>query len=261
VRIERTRANGAVAIVWLESEPVNSMTLELWSALADALTSLENDSTVEGVIFASGLKRAVFTAGNDIGELYAPRTTKKRYRAFWMSQTRFLSRLLKTRLATVCAIRGACPAGGCVVALCCDYRVQTTVGTFGLNEVALGIAVPKYWAELFLDRCNDRVKGEYLLQIGSLLRPNESKALGLIDEVVGEGALMAAAESAMERFLKHPAIARATTKDTIRAPFSAKWLAYGEEEARGGWKMLNEPRVIKALGGVLMRLSGGKAKL
>jgi len=46
VRIERTRANGAVAIVWLESEPVNSMTLELWSSLADALTSLENDSTV-----------------------------------------------------------------------------------------------------------------------------------------------------------------------------------------------------------------------
>lgn len=46
MRIERTRANGAVAIVWLESEPVNSMTLELWSALADALTSLENDSTV-----------------------------------------------------------------------------------------------------------------------------------------------------------------------------------------------------------------------
>lgn len=46
VRIERTRANGAVAIVWLESEPVNSMTLELWSALANALTSLENDPTV-----------------------------------------------------------------------------------------------------------------------------------------------------------------------------------------------------------------------
>jgi enoyl-CoA hydratase/carnithine racemase len=48
VRIERiARAKGAVvAVVWLESEPVNSMTLELWSALADALTSLENDSTV-----------------------------------------------------------------------------------------------------------------------------------------------------------------------------------------------------------------------
>jgi len=213
------------------------------------------------VIFASALKRAVFTAGNDVRELYAPQTTNERYRTFWMTQTKFLSRLLKTRLATVCAIRGACPAGGTVVALCCDYRAQTTRGTFGLNEVALGIAVPKYWAELFLNRCNDRVKGEFLLHTGSLLEPSEAKALGLIDEVVSEDELMTAAETAMERLLKHPSVARATTKDTIRAPFSAQWLAYGEEEARDGWKMLNEPRVVEALGGVLMRLSGGKAKL
>ena len=271
-----------VAVVWLEREPVNSMTLELWTALADALTALENDETVrervtrrckdpstdfrpraqvEGVIFASGLRRNVFTAGNDITELYAPKTTKKRYRAFWMAQTRFLSRLLTTKLSTVCAIRGACPAGGCVVALCCDYRVQTTEGTFGLNEVALGISVPRYWADLFLARCIDRVKGERLLQLGVLLNPKEALDLGLIDQIVGEGALMAAAQSALERFTKVPSGARATTKDTIRSRFSAEWLAYGEEEAREGWKMLNEPHIVAALGGVLLRLSGGKAKL
>ena len=33
---------------------------------------------VRGVIFASGLKRDVFTAGNDIKELYAPQTSKER---------------------------------------------------------------------------------------------------------------------------------------------------------------------------------------
>ena len=127
------------------------------------------------MIFASGLRRAVFTAGNDIKELYAPRSTWRRYREFWLTQTKFLARLLETRLATVCAIRGACPAGGCVVALCCDYRVQTTSGSFGLNEVALGISVPKYWAELFLYRCTDRVKGERLLQLGTLVRPTEAQ--------------------------------------------------------------------------------------
>jgi|TARA_B000000475_G_scaffold150302_1_gene121057 3,2-trans-enoyl-CoA isomerase len=216
---------------------------------------------VHGVIFASGLRRSVFTAGNDIAELYAPKTTWKRYREFWLTQTTFLSRLLSTRLATVCAIRGACPAGGCVVALCCDYRLQTTSGSLGLNEVALGIAVPKYWAELFLYRCIDRVKGESLLQRGVLVRPLEAQSLGLIDEVVGEGALMSAAASAMERYLKLPSSARATTKRTIRSHFSASWAAYAEEEAKGGWKMLNEPHIVKALGGVLMKLSGGKAKL
>ena len=33
---------------------------------------------VRGVIFASGLKREVFTAGNDIKELYAPQTSMSR---------------------------------------------------------------------------------------------------------------------------------------------------------------------------------------
>jgi enoyl-CoA hydratase/carnithine racemase len=35
--------------------------------------------------------------------------------------------------------------GGCALALCCDYRIQSEKGTLGLNEVALGIPVPKYW--------------------------------------------------------------------------------------------------------------------
>ena len=33
---------------------------------------------MRGVIFASGLDRDVFTAGNDIKELYAPRTSEAR---------------------------------------------------------------------------------------------------------------------------------------------------------------------------------------
>ncbi len=35
---------------------------------------------MRGVIFCSGLRRDVFTAGNDINELYAPLTSKERYR-------------------------------------------------------------------------------------------------------------------------------------------------------------------------------------
>ncbi len=45
VRVDRA-AGAAHAVVWLEREPVNSMTLEFWRALADALTALENDATV-----------------------------------------------------------------------------------------------------------------------------------------------------------------------------------------------------------------------
>lgn len=61
-------------------EPVNTMNLAFWRQLAAVLDELEGDPAVRGAIFCSGLKRDVFTAGNDINELYAPLTSHARYR-------------------------------------------------------------------------------------------------------------------------------------------------------------------------------------
>jgi len=46
-----------------------------------------------------------------------------------------------SRLATVSAIKGACPAGGCCLSLCCDLRVMTDFGHIGLNEVQTGFSM------------------------------------------------------------------------------------------------------------------------
>jgi hypothetical protein len=94
------------------------MDLAMWTALDAHLQSLEADPSVNAVVITSGLKRDVFSAGNDLKELYAPHTSAERYRAFWVAQNAFLVRLLTSRLATVAAIRGACPAGGCAISLC-----------------------------------------------------------------------------------------------------------------------------------------------
>ena len=45
------------------------------------LDALEADPRVRGLVIASGLKRDVFSAGNDLGELYAPRTSQQRWGA------------------------------------------------------------------------------------------------------------------------------------------------------------------------------------
>jgi 3,2-trans-enoyl-CoA isomerase len=72
-------------------------------------------------------------------------TTRAKFTRFWTAQTRFLARLYRSPLVTLAAIRGACPAGGCILALCCDERIMTSdaASCIGLNEVALGIAVPR----------------------------------------------------------------------------------------------------------------------
>ena len=258
VRVEwRTlpRVDKRYAVMWLGCEPVNSMTLELWQAMSDTLDALEADPNTSGLVFASELKKPIFTAGNDIKELHAPSTSKSRYAKFWSTQTTFLCRLLRSPLATACAIRGACPAGGCAVALCCDYRVQSLEGTFGLNEVQLGIPVPKYWAKLFVNTSNHGPTAELALHRGTLLTPHEAKGMGLIHETVSTAAVLPATERAMETLLKLPDNARAATKNNLREPFSKEWEAFIGEEAREGWEMLCEPEVENALGGVIKRLS------
>ncbi|KAJ3036681.1 dodecenoyl-CoA isomerase, partial [Rhizophlyctis rosea] len=137
-----------LAILTLHRHPVNSMNLALWQALSSCLTQLEANPKVRSLIFRSGLSRPIFTAGNDINELHAKRTTRERYIKFWITKNQFLARLLRTRLTTGVCVKGACPAAGTCLAMCCDVRVGTEDVTMGLNEVALGISVPVVWTKL-----------------------------------------------------------------------------------------------------------------
>ena len=60
------------------------------------------------MIFTSGLSREIFTAGNDLAELYAPKTSLERYTEFWTVATTFLARLLRSPLVTVRASTASC---------------------------------------------------------------------------------------------------------------------------------------------------------
>ncbi|EFN55461.1 hypothetical protein CHLNCDRAFT_133803 [Chlorella variabilis] len=257
LRIERRP--GGYALVVLCREPVNTMNLAYWRQLTETLDELEGDPEVRGIIFCSGLRRDVFTAGNDINELYAPLTSRERYREFWLVSNRFLARLYTSPLVTVAAIRGACPAGGCCLAMCCDYRVMTEAGSIGLNEVALGISVPKMWAGL-MARIIGIGPAERLLQFAVMLQPEAAKEVGLIDDVAPKEGLLAAAEEAMAQMLVSPDFSRAETKLNLRGDYAQQWAAYAEPEAEGAWEMLCSPAVVGQLGAVLERLSGGKKK-
>lgn len=134
------------AVISLDKPPVNSMNAEFWSQLHKAFTTLPKGT--RAVIFKSNLQKDLFTAGNDINELYAPKTSKAKYSAFWALSNQTLALIYGSNLITICCINGYCPAGGLALGLCCDYRISTQNAVMGLNEVQLGIPVPKYWVKL-----------------------------------------------------------------------------------------------------------------
>jgi len=250
------KIDGAVAIVNMKHEPVNSMGLEFWEALLTNLTDMERHKHVRALIYMSGVRRHVFTAGNDIKELYAPKTNQERHRRFWLAQTRFLSRLYKSPLISIACIRGACPAGGCIMSLCCDYRIMADIyaSQIGLNEVALGIAPPLFWCKVMEDLVGHGLATRYLTT-AKMIDRNEALSVGLIDEIVPIENLLIAAFRVLNIFLKMPASSFALTKYRMRGKVADAWEAYGEEEAKEGWQLLSNKRTVKALGAVLQRLS------
>lgn len=255
ISVEKREAG--YVVLSIRREPVNSMNLDLWRQLATHLDELEKDSSVRGVIFRSGLQKDVFTAGNDIMELYAPKTSLERYKDFWVTQNSFFARLYRSRLVTVAAVRGACPAGGCALALCCDYRVMTDFGSIGLNEVALGIPVPAYWAQLMQRTVGQRT-AEKLLPFGLLVSAEEALRYGLVDQLVPAGELDQAAETAISQLLKVADAPRHATKLHLRDAFSRQWQDFAPKEAEQAWGLLSHPKTVQALDGVLQKLSKGK---
>lgn len=251
---------GGFAILSLCKEPANTFDHNLWQQLSDAIVQCEDDQDVRGVIITSGLKRDIFSAGNDINALYAPKTSKEAYRKFWVLQNQFLARLYRSTLITVAAIRGASPAGGCIIALCCDYRIMTEQGHFGLNEVALGIPVPPKWSGLMV-RTVGQGKAETLVQFARLVSPQEALQLGLIDQVVSRADLISTAQSVIKGFLKtglDPG--RYITKSDLRKEYSLGWEAFCETEVDQAWENLTSKSTTDAMAAVLQRLSKSKPK-
>jgi 3,2-trans-enoyl-CoA isomerase len=259
VRLE-VGADG-VATLTLAKEPVNSLDTAAWAALAAALAALEARADVKALVLASGLARDVFSAGNDLGELYAPGTTRERYERFWIVQNDFLAALYSSRLATVAAVRGACPAGGCIIAMCCDASIMAEgpAATMGLNEVRLGIPVPKMWAAVMARRIGPAA-AERLLLGGEMLSGPAAAAAGLVDRLVPAGELMAAARAAAAAGGALPGHARAATKLSLRGEFCDAWRAFARVEPDGAWPFLCKPETVRVLGAAMARLGGGGKK-
>jgi 3,2-trans-enoyl-CoA isomerase len=254
--------NDALAVVSLHREPVNSMNTAVWTSLLSLLDSLEANPKVRGVVFTSTLKRNVFTAGNDLTELYAPGTSMSQFSHFWVTSNTFLARLYVSPLFTIAAVKGACPAGGCCLAMCCDFRIVTKDASMGLNEVAIGIVVPSHWIAL-MGSIVGQGRADKLTQYAKTVIAEEALRIGLVDEIVDSAEDLEDKTILLAKeVFKLPDAGRGLTKAALRGSLGQAWgdRAELENEAHKMWEYLTREQTIKALKGVMERLSKPKER-
>jgi 3-hydroxyacyl-CoA dehydrogenase / enoyl-CoA hydratase / 3-hydroxybutyryl-CoA epimerase len=165
--------------------------------LSDQLAFIENEPSLRGVIVTSA-KKSIFIAGADLQTLLE-KAQSGELRDFIAEGQRIFNRLASLKIPTVAAIHGACAGGGYEIALACDYRIASDAPAtrIGLPETTLGL-VPAWGGATRLPRLIGTEKAAEVILKGKLYSATEALRLGLVDEVVPQENLLAAARKKLD---------------------------------------------------------------
>lgn len=205
--------HGSIRELRLARAPVNALNPELCAQLASAIQRALDDG-VSGLVLAGGPK--VFSAGLDVPYLMGLSSQVELTQA-WEQFFAAARALAVCPVPVVAAIAGHAPAGGCVLALCCDYRVMAS-GPYriGLNETQVGLVVPE-GVQRLLRRVAGPYRAERLMVAGEMVESEQALVYGLVDELVGIDEVDVRARVWLEDLLKLPRKPMLQTRAIARA--------------------------------------------
>ena len=247
--------NNNVAMLTINRPPVNSLSMEMCRAISKAIKDCEETSHIQGIVLASSNPN-ILSAGLDLNELFNP--DPERLPKFWDSFQQLFIDLYGTKLATVAAVEGHAPAAGCMLAICCDYRVMTDQkGRIGLNETLLGIAAPPWLGQAMVNTIGMR-NAELSLGLGVLYSPHEALNIGLVDKVTPADAVLHNALDEAAKWAKIPAQARVASKLLTRQEYIDRLEATRDKDNDDFCDFIRNDKVQKDLGQYLESLKKRK---
>src|ERR1700761_6354556 len=210
VAVER-RAHATVVSL-TRGAKLNAISEQMERELCDAVSTPEVREA-PCVVFTGGPD--VFSAGADLNEWrdYTPAEIMASYRA----TGDFAERVADLPMPTLCAVAGWCVGGGLELAVATDFRIAEPSARFRLPEVALGI-LPSWGGTQRLVRLLGPARAKEVILLREQVDADEALRLGLVTEVVGEGASLARALELAERLSALPRLAVSVTRQGIEAP-------------------------------------------
>ncbi len=207
-----------IAVLQLDRGRSNAINSEMVAELHQMVLNIEKDDNIAGLIITG--KEGFFSAGLDLIELY--QYDEGKIRQFWKDFLNLVTAMVSFRKPMIAAISGHSPAGGCVLALCSDYRIMAE-GKYiiGLNEVPVGIIVPQSIFHLYSFWLGQATAYRFMLE-GKLLQTDEALASGLIDELVKPESILHAAERKIQKYIQMESKTWQQSKTNMRAELVAK---------------------------------------
>ncbi|ORX93889.1 ClpP/crotonase [Basidiobolus meristosporus CBS 931.73] len=216
-----------LAIVYIHRAPANAFSYELIKTMTETFRKIEEIKSIRTVIFTSSVDR-FFSAGVDLEEFGRG---KEEWLDYWRTLRSMFITIYESRLNIISAINGFAIGLGCALALASQDRYMLNgPGTIGINPVNIGIPVPIWLMQRYVELVGQRLS-EKLLIMGVSLKAPEAKEIGLVDEVFeNEEEMLAACIELARAKHKINELAQVETNRLLRHSFVKTFYAEEEED-------------------------------
>lgn len=204
-----------VATLTIDKPPVNAMSVDLATELADTLEALDEDTDIRAVVLCA--KGKAFCAGADLSkraeeigiqsEADAPAGNPLYDQAV---------RLYSTKKPIVAAIHGAAVGAGLGLALIADFRIASPDARFVANFTKLGFH-PGFGLTHTLPRLIGQQRANMMFLTARRIKGDDAVEWGLADEVVYADLLLDRAHELAAEIAENAPLALVSTRATLRA--------------------------------------------
>src|SRR2546423_10705052 len=174
-------------------DKLNALNDQVVDELADAAARVATEDAIRGAIL-TGAGTKAFVAGADIADLSKQGPFDGKARA--LRGQAMLRRLETCGKPVIAAVNGYALGGRCELAMACHLRIRSDAAKFGQTKVKLGIA-PGYGGTQRLPRLVGKGNALRLILTGDMIDAQEAYRIGLVNQVVPAGDLLAAAQQTL----------------------------------------------------------------
>ncbi|MBI5610358.1 MAG: enoyl-CoA hydratase/isomerase family protein [Deltaproteobacteria bacterium] len=206
-----TLHDGVLTLTLNRPDKLNALDQPLVDALHSALAYYEPLVDIVRAVVICGAGGRAFAAGADIATL----RNRNAGEALLAINATLFDRLARFPAPTIAAVTGYALGGGCELALACDLRIAGESAQFGQPETGLGI-LPAAGATSRLPQLVGMGRARELIFTGRLVGADEAAAMGLVNAVVPDDEVVAAAVEMAAQIAKNDGLATRLTKQALQ---------------------------------------------
>ena len=206
----RLEVEDGVGTIRVDRPKMNALDIQVQEEIRAAAHEAAARDDVRAVVVYGGEK--VFAAGADVKEMAGMSHAQMVARAGHL-QSAFTA-VARIPKPVVAAVTGYALGGGCELALCADIRIAGEGATLGQPEILLGI-IPGAGGTQRLTRLVGTSRAKDLIFTGRFVKADEALRIGLVDQVVPDDEVYAAAKTWAGQFTTAAALAMRAAKESI----------------------------------------------